>query len=253
MKPSKAVRASVLIALIAEIAVTEATRERITVKNHGVKFKVDWWDDGRAYPYRVWFTKNLVSSKYTFDAAGRLAQLYVDEAGYTFSTDTGEVQPVSDRMLLSGQQETQADETEMEMEMEMEHRRLYDCPDCEQTWDTMCDIGLEDVCYWANEEVDLFNDDTVTSLNKMCIKFTKECTTSAETTCQGMCTEGGFRFSFRRERESAHYGKALSYSFGTRHFWVDTERTGRSLTPLFVHSIEQLRYNDTVELVGTKR
>lgn len=85
MTSSKAVEASVLIALIAGIAVTEATRERLTVRNHVITFKIDCWDDGRTDPYRVWPTTNAVSSKYTFDAARRLPLLYVDEAGHAFS------------------------------------------------------------------------------------------------------------------------------------------------------------------------
>ena len=199
MKYENAAIASLLLAFIAGIAVTEAARERITVKNHGIKFNVDWWDNGREEPYRVSFNKNGVSSKYTFDAAGRLTSLEVDDAEYQFTMaieadgDTAGVQSLSapaDRMLLPMHEDPEGDE----MEFDHHRRRLYDCSDCEQTWDTMCDIGLADVCYWVGREADTFTQDAKTSIKKMCIKFAKECNTSAETTCDGMCIEGGLDF-----------------------------------------------------------
>ena len=197
MRLSNTAQALLLLALMGGIALTEAAKERITVKNHGIKFKVDWWDDGRTDPYRVSFTKKNVVSKYTFDAAGRLTLLYVDDDGYIFTMaiqagigDMAEVQSMSappDRMLISMPEDKEADEMKMDR-----GRRLYDCPDCEQTWDTICDIGLKDVCYWVGLEIDIFTLKTVTSIELMCKKFTKECTRSATTTCEGICTEGGF-------------------------------------------------------------
>ena len=199
MKQSNTAQASLLLALIAGIAVTNATRERITVKNHGIKFKVDWWDDGRTDPYRVSFTKQDVSSEYFFDAAGRLKSLNVDDAVYQFTMameavgDTAGVQSLSapaDRMLHSMEDDPELNE----MEFDHHRRRLYDCSDCEETWDTMCDIGLEDVCYWVGKATNLFTSDAQISIKRMCTKFAKECLKSAETTCEGMCTEGGMSF-----------------------------------------------------------
>ena len=198
MKLSNAEQVALVFALIGGVAVSEATKERITVKNHGINFKVDWWDDGRINPYQVSFTKNDVPSEYTFDAAGRLKLVYVDGDGYQFTMflkaggDALAVQSLAgpvDRMLLSMQEEMEVDE------MEIDHRRrLYDCSDCERTWDAMCDVGLEDVCYWVGLETDLFSEDTQISIKKMCKKFTKECTVSAEAICEEICTEGGFGF-----------------------------------------------------------
>lgn len=204
MKHSNAVQASLLLALIAGSSVTEAARERIVVRNYGIRFKVDWWDDGRVLPYRVRFRKKGVASRYVFDAGGRLRLLYVDDAAYQFTiivqaggeaVDVQALSSSSDRMLS----------TPNGADVDHHRRRLYDCSDCEETWDTICEVGLADVCYWVGKAEDVFTADTQKSIRRMCNWFGKECTTSAETTCDGICIEGG-AFDFRGRKRVPQQG-----------------------------------------------
>lgn len=192
MKLSSASQASVLLALIAGSSVSEATRNSVTVSSFWTNYWVDWYDDGRDEPYEVIFRKYGVSSIYTFQESGSLKTLSAGNYKYTFSTEveagdgsqeTLSSADIGSRMLLA----SEARDIE---EVHTGSRRLYECTDCEETWDTLCDVGLDDVCYWVQLLPSVFSEEAQFSLVTMCSEFGAACDTSAFDTCDGQCTEG---------------------------------------------------------------
>lgn len=68
-------------------------------------------------------------------------------------------------------------------------RRLYDCVDCEQTWDTLCDQGLETVCD-LEDYGSLFGSSAEVSIRLFCDNFSSVCARfSASDVCDGECEE----------------------------------------------------------------
>ena len=191
MKTSSVAQTAFLLALTAGTG--NATRCLTTVKNFGVKFKMYWWDDGRDEPYRMSFTKRGIYSAYAFNALGELQSITVEGEEQTFSTSRklrATPEKTGSRKLLAMDEDLEADE--MEFEQDYHRRRLYECSDCENTWDTLCDTGLADVCAvvaWGG-----LTGDAKTALKIFCTKFTKECdAASGEETCADDCTEGETR------------------------------------------------------------
>lgn len=195
MKTSSAMQASLMLVLImVGCFVAESARHKIKVRKNRTTFKIDWWDDGRNVPYRIIFKKSGLKSTYKFHKSGRMHSLVVGSTKYTFSfiqdvNALPEVQTssIGSRMLL----ESEEDE-DME-EVHFEHRRLYDCADCENTWDTLCGVGIVDVCDWVPFLPSVFNEDAVTSLTRMCNGMGNACQASAFDTCDGHCIAGELR------------------------------------------------------------
>ena len=189
MKASRVGQAAFLLILAAGTG--NATRYLTTVKNFGVKFKMYWWDNGRDEPYRMAFNKRDIYSAYTFDTNGKLQTITVEGVEQTFSTSIKAPDGTWDnasRKLLAMQEDMESDE----MEFGDHHRRLYGCSDCENTWDTMCNVGLADVCaVVASGEL---TGDARTAVKIFCTKFTKECdAASGEVICADDCTEGDIK------------------------------------------------------------
>ena len=177
------VQASVLFLLIAECFAQTASRNRITVKSYKTNYRVDSWDDGRDEPYRVTFWKFGLKSVYLFDVEGNLRSLTTrDTTTFTF----GEV--VGFRML-------NVPNDEVVEEVRSDLSSLIACTDCEVTWNTLCEVGLPEVCLWdENPRVD-FNADAIDSVRRMCSAFGNACETSAADTCAGQCTAGEILFT----------------------------------------------------------
>ena len=228
MKNSSVAQTAFLLALAASTG--SATRYVITFKNFGVKFKIDWWDDGRDEPYRMSFTKRGIYSAYMFNARGNLESITVDGEEQTFSTSRKLVataednaarkllavqedledekmstlsEDIASRSLPAMQEDLETDETELDQENH--RRRLYACSDCENSWDTMCDTGLGDVCgvvAWGG-----LTGDAKTAVKIFCTKFNKECDAAyanGETPCADDCTGGEI---------STHQGTLCGRSF----------------------------------------
>lgn len=183
MKLSSASRAPVLLALIAGCFVAEAARNRITIKSYKTNYRVDWYDDGRSNPYRITFWKFGLKSVYKFNEAGNLRALTAGDDKFTFDEN------VTSRKLIASQ-DGDAGDADAE-EAHPSRRRLYDCSDCEETWDTLCDVGLVDACYLDDNNPDYFTDDAVDSVRRMCSAFGAACETSAAEACDGQCVEDG--------------------------------------------------------------
>ena len=178
----KAAQASLLLVLLGRCFVAEATRHRITVTKYKTNHRIDWWDDGRDEPYRVTFWKFGLKSVYLFGQSGNLKSLTVRGREYTFPSDTGS------RMLLASEQDEVAED------IHLGGRRLFACTDCEETWDTLCSVGLADVCSLHESPREDFNDDAEDSVRRMCSAFGAACGASAFDTCDGQCTAGEEQF-----------------------------------------------------------
>ena len=156
----------------------EAARNRITVTKYKTNHRIDWWDDGRDEPYRVTFWKFGLKSIYLFGESGNLRSLTVRGREYTFPSTIGS------RMLLPSEVQEVVDDNHSS------RRRLFPCADCEETWDTLCGVGLADVCFLNEFPQEGFNDDAEDSLRRMCSAFGAACETSAFDTCEGQCITG---------------------------------------------------------------
>lgn len=70
------------------------------------------------------------------------------------------------------------------------HRKLYDCADCEEAWDAVCDEGVPTVC----DLVDYgspFRGVASTSVEIICQTFRKACSAlGASEACAGQCGGG---------------------------------------------------------------
>lgn len=193
----------VWLALIASGTISEAARQTTFVKRQGTVFRIDWWDDGRLEPYELHFTTYGVSSVYAFDALGSLTALKTGGTLYTFDMDVEaangapEIQSsatssdVGSRMLLGTHHEA------VDGAVGYARRRLYACTDCEETWDTVCDVGLVDVCDLVELWPSVFTKDAQTSLVIVCSAFGAACKTSAFDACDGQCTEGALVISVK--------------------------------------------------------
>ena len=192
MRIASAIHASLLLVLVVGFFVAEAARHRITVRSFRTNYRIDWWDDGRDRPYRIIYKKNGLRSDYTFDESGHLKTLRVGRTTYTFDSanqaanGSAEIQSssVGSRMLLS------AEEYEALEDVHSVRRRLYDCTDCENTWDTLCGVGIVDVCNLVPLLPSNFNDDAQSSLTIMCGALGAACETPAFDTCEGRCIAG---------------------------------------------------------------
>ena len=167
--------------MMAGINVGEATGDRITVTTYKTNHRIHWWDDDRDEPYRVTFWKFGLKSVYLFGQSGNLKSLTVRGREYTFPSDT------RSRMLLASEQDEVAED------IHLGGRRLFACTDCEETWDTLCSVGLADVCFLHEFPREDFNDDAEDSVRRMCTAFGAACEASAFDTCEGQCIAGELR------------------------------------------------------------
>ena len=191
MRMLSAVQASLLLVLMVGCFVTEAARHRITVRNFRTNYRIDWWDDGRDVPYRIIYRKNGLKSIYTFEESGHLETLKVGTTTYTFDYGTQAANGLADVQASStGSRMFLASKDEALEDVHFDRRRLYDCTDCENTWDTLCGVGIVDVCDWVPFLPFIFNEDAQYSLTVMCNALGDACETSAFDTCEGQCIAG---------------------------------------------------------------
>ena len=196
MLMSGAVQALLLLALIAGGIMTEGAGDTLLVKDQHIFFRIAWWGDGGVEGYEVYFTAYEISSIYTFDASGRLTTLKVADARFTLErdTETAAVTPeVQSSSILptSGFRGHLVQQDEAVEDAAFSYRRRHNsCTGCEETWDTLCDRSLVDMCYWADVPPYVFTKDAQISLLTMCSAFETACETSAGTACVGICLDG---------------------------------------------------------------
>lgn len=151
MRHSTATLAFLGSVLLSGFSVIDGANERLSVIEGGVKFKIDWYDDGRSKPYKAVFSDDGVRSIYKFNAEGRVMQIKVDSEKYKVlyksNGDLRRVKLTSSRRrdLVEERGDQDAFDAGNE-EASFVHRRLYACDDCEETWDVMCDEAVSTVC-----------------------------------------------------------------------------------------------------------
>lgn len=206
MRTSSAVQSSLLLVLMVGCFLAEAARFRITVRQNRANYRIDYWDDGREDPYRIIFRKTGVRSNYRFDESGRLSTLTIGDTQYSFDFSIEaanglpavEASTTGSRMLVAPEASEEYGALE---EVPFAHRRLYECADCEDTWDTLCGAGIVDVCSWVPFLPSVFSEDAQFSLTTMCTALGSACdTTSAFDTCDGQCIAGGLLYAWRDAR-----------------------------------------------------
>lgn len=67
---------------VGTITFADAARERMTVEEDGITFKVDLFDDGRSNPYKVAFTQGGTQSSFRLNGAGKVAKINVGSDKY---------------------------------------------------------------------------------------------------------------------------------------------------------------------------
>lgn len=177
MKFSSTAQVSSLLALAGVCSVAEAqSRNRITVRTYRTNYRVDTWDDGRDDPYRVTFWKFGLKSVYTFDAAGHVKTLTARNTLYTFTLS------VPSRKLLT------SSDDDIEDSLDFDAGAEIGCSTCEVTWNTVCDVGLREVCFLDAIKPAAFDEDGIDSVRRFCTSFGESCKTSASELCAGQCT-----------------------------------------------------------------
>lgn len=176
MRTPSAAQSSLLLALVAGRYVAEGAKHRMIVRKYKTDHKIDWWDDGRAEPYRVKFSKFGLRSAYFFGKSGTLISFKDDDKTFKFSSDIGS------RMLHA----VGKGEDEQEPSSGDRHPP-FSCPDCEDTWNKLCSVGLEDVCALHQYPRHDFDANALDSVRRMCTAFGAACETSAPDTCEGKC------------------------------------------------------------------
>ena len=198
--------------------VAGSDRDRVRVSHEGTTFLVDRYYDGRDIPYHVTFTDPF-KSVYKFDAEGSVTDIKADGETYeVIYKSNGKLKKVkdtttTDRRYLGAAEggeiegggrggadaadgdtlrEAQGQEQEGPAPAERAsdgHRRLYDCEDCEQTWDVLCDGGLTTVCNLEGYGSPL-QPTAEMSIALFCDNFSSACAHfSASDVCDGECEE----------------------------------------------------------------
>ena len=178
MRLSSTAQVSTFLALAALLFSAEAqSRRRISVRTYRTNYRIDTWDDGRDELYRVTFWKFGLKSVYTFDAAGHARTLTARDTLYTFEPIT------PNRMLI-----TSSDDALQEVETDL--TPAIDCTTCEVTWNTLCDVGLADVCVLDDSNPVDFDEDAHDSVRRFCGAVGAACERTASDVCGKQCVQG---------------------------------------------------------------
>ena len=170
-----------LLALAALWLTAEAqSRQRIHIRTHRTNYRIDTWDDGRDEQYRMTYWKFGLKSVYTFDAGGHVRTLTARHTLYTFDLD------VPSRMLMDS-----TDDALEEVETDL--APVIDCATCETTWNTMCDVGLTEVCFLYENSPAEFDNDAENSVRRFCRGVGAACARTASDVCIGQCVGGKIR------------------------------------------------------------
>lgn len=178
MRLSGAAQAPVVRALATvDTTVPAPSRNRISVRTYRTNYRVDTWDDGREDLYRVTYWKFGLKSVYTFDIEGHVKTLTARDTMYTFDLT------VPSRMLVTSSDNAIED-------VDIDPSAAIGCPTCVVTWNTLCNVGLTEVCFLNENNPVEFDQDAQDSVRRFCGAVGAACQTSAFDTCDGQCVEG---------------------------------------------------------------
>lgn len=192
--------AAAVLLLAAAFPATQATPlwEKLQATEEDVSFNVGFRDGGYTKPYRMKFIEDGVRSVYKFTADGCVSNIKVGSERYEpiFDNSNGDVTGVVQtstsgrRNLFEVAEDGEEDAEEEEVVSVLGRRRLYECDDCVDTWDAVCDEGVPCVCELLNFASEL-SDAAEKSMTTVCETFGSACSgSSGSEACDGQC-EGG--------------------------------------------------------------
>lgn len=182
--------------LLVDTFAVQAARDRMTVEEGGVSFKVDRYDDGRSRPYRVIFTQDGVRSRYRFNTDGYVMNIKTGSETYkVLYRSDGDLKRVD--LTSSGRRTLDEEVREASAVVEQDNlfesdrrRRLYACGHCAEAWDAICNGGVLSVCALVGYGTPL-SAVAEASIETMCGTFGEACLRlDACDACAGQC-EGG--------------------------------------------------------------
>lgn len=207
--------ASFTCGVLAAICFVEAAIEQVHLKEDGIKFKVQLNTNSAKYPYRVVFNDDGVRSVYLFTPEGKVNVLKAGTEKYKSKYDAdglltkvNRIDAAARMLLPASPSAVRAPSTSGEDRVtgDSERRRLYTCDDCEQTYDTICSVGVDSVCalqYFSS----VLGASGAASVKAMCSSFRTAChSTSATDACDGECEE-------EEEEEAGEYSFCSGETF----------------------------------------
>lgn len=176
---------SIFGVVLVVVSVSEAASERMTIEAGGISFNVDRYDDGRNKPYRVVFADNDAESTYKFNTDGFVTNIQVGAEKYKILyKSNGDLRRVR-RTSSARRQLFEENESELDLDS---RRRLYDCDDCVEAWDAVCDEGVPSVCALVGYGAPLLSA-AENSIATMCETFGGACSSfGGISACAGQCT-----------------------------------------------------------------
>ena len=184
-----------LAAVLLNVSLARAAKERIQVWQGGVKFNVIRFEERRNTPVSISFRMDDKKSTYRFNTAGAVADIKVGglkyEVGFTSPRDVilsnNQSLGWTRRGLAEGGEATEQQYDEMFV---VKHRRLYACGDCQGDWGMLCGRGLDSVCDLVDHGSP-FEASAQASIITLCDAFRHACwRLTANLACQGQCENG---------------------------------------------------------------
>ena len=169
-----------------------------------VEYAVDRYDTADQPRFEVSFTDFDITSNYKFDVNGFVKTIKADSEKYTMTyRANGKLRRV--RRRSSRRQLEEQDAADMSMVGETmpftkgvvdemtpasaARRRLFECDECLQTWDVVCDNGVDTVCRLDDYGNPILSAGEV-SINTFCDGFATLCSErTSDDVCQDVCGE----------------------------------------------------------------
>lgn len=200
MKRSASAAISLLLGLLAGTTEVDA-RDDFLVEEDGIVFDVRRFDDGRSRPYHLQFSLDDIDVvKYTFSDEGRIMWVKADTEKYAVKyKSNGSFKKIvrrdsGARMLLGDERAEEAEFDQEDIDEEhgvtFDHRRLYPCADCGETWNILCDGGVQSICDVVGNDV--FGAKGGESVSIACETLGSACARlSANEACEDQCIPEG--------------------------------------------------------------
>lgn len=177
--------------LLVGIPTVSAQTDTITESFEGVDYFVDRFDGDDQPTFEVAFHNFDFTSTYVFDVNGFVTTIFADSQQYRMSYTNdklSQIQMVALRRQLEEEQYAADRAAVVETAPASGvRRRLSKCDECHQTWDVVCDNGVDTVCDLKNFDKPFLSTGKV-SVGGMCDDFGTLCNerTSADV-CEVQC------------------------------------------------------------------
>lgn len=180
--------AMIALGLADIISVTKATSGKIVVEQGNTTFTLIGNVDGRKKPYKIRFKEEGVKSGFKLDSEGLVKVVVVGSEKYKVvhnsEGDLVRVKNISSgsaRYLKDQEMDTAEQAIQPATLGRRRRRRLYDCLDCYNMWDVMCNNGRESVCELASLGTDVLSE-TALGAGGTCATRSNSCATLSTAT-----------------------------------------------------------------------